>query len=106
MQYTILQRGFFEYPEESRYALAISYAPEYVSKKAMAHGLFLTKPILDLYEKGKDGGAFLADDVTELNALLFAPMIMMLQMEKSEENMEKIKQVVWMSVDSVLKKKE
>lgn len=93
---------YVEYPLESNYAYSISYSPEYITEKAMQQSLFLTKPLFDLYEKAIKDNILLVDDIEQLNALLFAPMATLLKQGEGAD-LEKIKKVVLLSVDAVIK---
>ena len=98
-------RRFCEHPREANFVLALQDNPEYLSDEAIKVAEYYTKPMRELYEEALDQRLLKAQNVSEINAFLFAPILWLMKeydQQKKPYTAEDFKPLVWVSVDSIL----
>ena len=96
---------FCEHPHEANFVLALQDNPEYLSEEAIKVAEYYTKPMLDLYEEALSQRLLKAQNVSEINAFLFAPILWLMKeydQQKKPYSADDFKPLIWISVDSIL----
>ena len=98
-------RRFCEHPREANFILALQDNPGYLSEEAVKAGEYYSKPMLDLYEEALGQRLLKAQNVSEINAFLFAPILWLMKeydVQGKPYSADDFKPLIWVSVDSIL----
>lgn len=97
---------FVQHPLEARYSQAIQTSPELVSPDAINQGVFLTQPLQELLEEGRDAGAFKDDNLDHVTATLFAPWSWLIDQQQTHHKpveLAGLRQLIRIGLRGILK---